>query len=496
MIVVHNDRRCWTFFKFDGNIIITERNAITNQIENPQSIGTKMRTMGSKSFCLSLICIWVFLMDCNAFQAHTNTRMVHRTTKSQPTTIVSLGPSPLHVPLGPLIYRTCTHLAASDQDFESTKDSNLPSLWLFAGIPLLSLALPLLLQAKLIVPLVVAKRVYMYTLAATVLVIASIRGTSDSPFLGTRVIDLTREILPSGDGDGDGDVSNQNDDTRFQEFQVLDNVDDSTQAVGLPLIVASSLVTSLFFVLLQSTDFSSTATTTNSVPFLQSIQSFLPQAITLSNGVVVALFARAELQKLLPNQQQIIATVGALLLSGLAFLGPAAWVWPIQNILCACLAISVARAIQIPRLAPIVLALSALVVYDVATVGLQLIDLGSATLATSTPPPQGDVVATTSAAASSSSSVMKAVALSKTEGMWQPGLFQVRLRGIVTDLLGLGDSVFPTLLSTFLLRFDQEETRNTNYFAASIVGFGIGCTHPLSKVQACLPFCFWSLPCS
>jgi hypothetical protein len=109
-------------------------------------------------------------------------------------------------------------------------------------------------------------------------------------------------------------------------------------------------------------------------------------------------------------------------------------------------------------------------------VGLQLIDLGSATLATSTPPPQGDVVATTSAAASSSSSVMKAVALSKTEGMWQPGLFQVRLRGIVTDLLGLGDSVFPTLLSTFLLRFDQEETRNTNYFAASIVGFGIGCT--------------------
>jgi hypothetical protein len=339
---------------------------------------------------------------------------------------------------------------------------------LFAGIPLLSLALPLLLQAKLIGTLVVAKRVYIYTLAVTVLVIASRRGTSDSPFLGTRLIDLTREVLPIGDDDDDDDdMSNKNDDTRFQEMAVLDQVDGSTQAVGLPLIVVSSLVASLFFVLLQSTDFSSTATTTNGVPFLQSIQSFLPQAITLSNGVVLSLFARAELQRILPNQQQTIATVGALLLSGLAYLGPAAWVWPLQNILCACLAISVARAIQIPRLAPMALALSALVVYDVVSVGFQLIDPGSATLATA---PQGDVATSSTAA---SSSVMGAIAMSKTEGIWQPGLFQVRLKGIVTDLLGLGDAVFPTLLSTFLLRFDQE--MRTNYFAASIAGFGIGC---------------------
>jgi hypothetical protein len=99
-----------------------------------------MRNMASKSFCLSLICIWLFSMDCNAFQAHT--LIGHRTTKSQPSNIFSLGPPPL----GPLSYPT--HLTASDQDFEPTNDSNLPSLWLFAGIPLLSLTLPFAITSQ------------------------------------------------------------------------------------------------------------------------------------------------------------------------------------------------------------------------------------------------------------------------------------------------------------------------------------------------------------
>jgi hypothetical protein len=79
----------------------------------------------------------------------------------------------------------------------------------------------------------------------------------------TRLIDLTRESLPIGDDN----MSNENDDTRFQEMTVLEQVDDSMQAVGLPLIVASSLVASLFFFLLQSTNFSSN-TTMNGGPFL------------------------------------------------------------------------------------------------------------------------------------------------------------------------------------------------------------------------------------
>ena len=78
------------------------------------------------------------------------------------------------------------------------------------------------------------------------------------------------------------------------------------------------------------------------------------------------------------------------------------------------------------------------------------------------------------------SSAMGAVAMSKVDdsSLWQPGLLEVRLRGRVTDLLGLGDAVFPSLLSTFALRFDSSRFDDTDipyYFAASVAGYGVGC---------------------
>ena len=49
----------------------------------------------------------------------------------------------------------------------------------------------------------------------------------------------------------------------------------------------------------------------------------------------------------------------------------------------------------------------------------------------------------------------------------------------MTDLLGLGDPVFPSLLSTYALRFDASRSNDaTNipyYFAASVAGYGLGC---------------------
>lgn len=93
--------------------------------------------------------------------------------------------------------------------------------------------------------------------------------------------------------------------------------------------------------------------------------------------------------------------------------------------------------------------------------------------------------ATASASSVSSStaasSAMGAVAMSKVDdtSLWQPGLLEVRLRGRVTDLLGLGDAVFPSLLSTYALRFDSSRSDDVTdipyYFSASIAGYGLGC---------------------
>lgn len=365
------------------------------------------------------------------------------------------------------------------------------SVWILAIVPVLSLEFPLLLQADLLIPLFIAKRCYIYLLAATVVVVASRRGaTEDSPLLGTRLVDLTRDTLPSSSSSlswlsllQNSTETNDKEDQRFQELQVLDGVEGSTQAVGLPLIVVSSLVASLFFVLLQNTDFDGRTTGSNlaMLPIWKSFQSVVPLLINLSNAMVVTLFARAELKRALDGgvSANAASLVGAMGLSALAYFGPASLVWPIQNLLCMCLAMTVARAIQMPRMGPILLALTGLVAYDVLSVGVQLVNLGSDVILAQSH--QGGIVS-----AAASSSAMGAVAMSKAglsgaaSTTWQPGLFQVRIRGAVSDLLGLGDAVFPSLLSTFCLRYDQycmghDADRKELYFGASIFGFILGC---------------------
>ena len=69
---------------------------------------------------------------------------------------------------------------------------------------------------------------------------------------------------------------------------------------------------------------------------------------------------------------------------------------------------------------------------------------------------------------------MGAVAVSRLTEGFQPGLLQVRLGGRVSDVLGLGDAVFPALVAGFAKRYDlaQEKSR---LFPAALTGFGVGC---------------------
>lgn len=367
----------------------------------------------------------------------------------------------------------------------------------------------------------IAKRVYIYLVAASIVIIGSSRGATDSPNLGERLQSLTAEILPKTDDAGGLNLAA--DDTRFEELRALDAVSPTVQSAALPAVVVSSLFLSILLLQIQNgsdsglfSDVSAedSALAAQLEAMMESLRSFLPSLVQLSNVAVIGLFVRAEVGKGIaawfadptavqdnPTEEsgddtsnafqpaQAILPVSTALVAS-AYLAPASIAWPIRNLVCSCLGIGVVRAVQIPKLSPIVAALLLLVVYDVYSVGMMLVELGSQSLASSggemTNAAAGaGVGATTSVSAVSSgtaaSSAMGAVAMSKVDdtSLWQPGLLEVRLRGRVTDLLGLGDAVFPSLLSTYALRFDSSRSNDaTNipyYFAASVAGYGLGC---------------------
>jgi hypothetical protein len=182
------------------------------------------------------------------------------------------------------------------------------------------------------------------------------------------------------------------------------------------------------------------------------------------------------------------ATALAALATASAFLLPPAMAWPVQNVLNICIAVSVSRLLALGRLLPIMLALAALAAYDVtfaggtASAASMTHTLDSATATALATPVLGPslfpaamtspslsldcpsnalatdlslLVPTTTLAADPPSSVMESVARSRLSGAWQPGLIQIRVGGRLTDGLGLGDLVFPSLLAGWAARFDQ-----------------------------------------
>jgi hypothetical protein len=70
-------------------------------------------------------------------------------------------------------------------------------------------------------------------------------------------------------------------------------------------------------------------------------------------------------------------------------------------------------------------------------------------------------------------------------GSFQPGLLVTKIGDRLGGALGLGDAVFPSLLVTFVRRFDLEQKKNTNnddddderlsLFAVSVGGYLLGC---------------------
>jgi hypothetical protein len=171
------------------------------------------------------------------------------------------------------------------------------------------------------------------------------------------------------------------------------------------LYTGISLLFSFFIVILTKNSENVQIVDTDNIKDLQKkILNFVSSFSFISNAAVCSLFSGVEIQALFStfrtflnknsdkneneNKNQIknintnnkdidsnnaltntIPLIISLIIAAISFLTPAGGpAWPLQNILNICIAITVGRAVQLPRLPYIILALTGLVFYDVFSV--------------------------------------------------------------------------------------------------------------------------------
>lgn len=365
--------------------------------------------------------------------------------------------------------------------------------YLMIGLPVASLIFPALLQsAKSLTPnsveqltvvtaLFVSNRVYLYALSATIVGLAALRGSHDSPQLGQRITDLTEELLyrPSLEKEEDDDKKTDTpaviESLKTSGFkESLDQVSTETQALVLPILVSVLLAISVFSIPFWN-DLSGAVSNDEIVPLLniqELLSKTLPQISQVWNTFLLALFTRSEIRRL-GSELTLVdsAFVEWAVAIGIVSLAFFSQIWAAQNFVNMALAVLVARAIQLGKFPAVVGALSLLTIYDATNVFLipaaNAVDMLSSS--------QDSIIL---ADASPASSAMGSVAMQKlTAGTFQPGLLVTKIGNQLGGSLGLGDAVFPSLLATFVRRFDmaQENEDRMSLFAVSIGGYLIGC---------------------
>jgi len=397
--------------------------------------------------------------------------------------------------------------------------------------------------------LIVSNRIYLYTLAVTIVGLAATRGSQYDPSsLGRRLTLLTEELLifdrplaldnkiieeeviesESVIRISDDDkkevlktptpsfIQKMFNDSGLEEN--LDNVNTETQALVLPVLVSGLLAVSVLSLpFLESDGLFGTpilgVSTIDNELFLQlkkSIADVLPVVSQGWNALILALFTRAEIRRLSyelfglevknvegevevendlerssrNNDIQIILEI----VVAITITGYGAYYlqyWPACNFVNMSIAILVARAIQLDTFQSIVGTLALFAIYD----GVSVLLIPAAANALT--------MADTSTA---STSAMGSVAIQKlTSTTFQPGLLVTKLDGALTGALGLGDQVFPSILATFLKRFDDDmnndivvnkngkttttttkrhptkSTSSISLFVLSLVGYIFGC---------------------
>lgn len=341
-------------------------------------------------------------------------------------------------------------------------------------------------SVPLLLGFLLAKRLGLYSLAITTVGLAALRSGDADPALGARLKSVTAEMigpLPAAD-------------SMLAESEeiatALDRTSSSQQAAALPLLLGLVLAGSTAALM-------PAAPPSDDGPLqLSALLSALRPAFAtlsaLSTAGVSTLFCGAELQAILSaalvpaavdtpaagagstetdtdtaltGRQSALALGVAAALVALAYALPPAAAWPARNVVNACVAVGVARVLQLPQLPVVCAALGGLALYDAAGTA-QATDAVSAAVSAANAAMGGGSGAVGGGGTgglpaapgfellAAAPSPMESVAVSRLGAAWQPGLLTVAVNGRVTDALGLGDVCFPAILAGWARRFDLE----------------------------------------
>jgi hypothetical protein len=303
------------------------------------------------------------------------------------------------------------------------------------------------LSTEAVFGILLGKRVLLYAMAVAALDFASRRSSIDyiSDF-GERFIKVNEDIL------GVSYTAQVNEAAQESGLsQTFGHVKESAQAISLPFLAAAALGVSY----LSTTFFQSTVTSsaTAGIDFERIITQVLHLVASLPFAAIGYLFTNAELKPVLKDGT--VAAIASLCLVAAAYLLPLAYAWPFQNLVNVAILCVVSRLLSFSQVGTVLIAVLGLTIYDVISV------LGAVQ------------------AADSGSSIMETVAKSRLGGVgsqWQPGLLSVVIKGRVTDALGLGDVIFPSILSGWALRQNNNSTESSpTMYKTCIVGYMIGC---------------------
>ena len=277
-------------------------------------------------------------------------------------------------------------------------------------------------------------------------------------------------------------------------YGALDTLDQNKLAASLPFALVGSLILS-FTALLSTKGMSLPISSADGIqlPLKEIFSTF----ILVSNAIVCYMFTKTTLfgsstsdatdSATQPSTLQVIIPIALVALS---FLIPPGGVllWPMHNIINACICIQVGRVLQLNQLIPVLIAIIGLMFYDViaVTTTQSFTDNGASVMEAIATAKLGlsqvaGQAASSASTASSSSIVAPDSALASTitaiaqmfthpSFHWRPGLFEVAVNGRVSDALGLGDIVFPAILTGWLYRFESDQAPSNAITDTLIVG--------------------------